>query len=155
MPMQLELVSDINRIRALMATDMLDIAMAQFPDMPFDIQDIGTSNHIIISDNEMDIGIFILDRLSYKNHYSVHVGFIKSARGFQAYAGGMLFIDFVKQLLPHGCILGMIPTIKEPAITFGLKIGFKLLAIVPDSIEINHNITDSERVDMAIVAFNW
>jgi len=155
--MKIEISNDIDRIRHLMSSSGLNIEMAQYNDVPWDIQDTGSSSYLILSDNDQDIGLFIFDPLPYHSHYNIHVGFIKSARGPQAYIGGMLMLDFIKNLLPHGTLIGMIPSTKLAAVKFGISIGFTLAAIVPQAIEIGdkNNNDGTNRADMNILTYNW
>lgn len=155
--MKIELCKDLSRINDLMSSSGLNKDMAQYDDISWDIQELGSSHYLILSDNNEDIGLFIFDPMPYHNHYNIHVGFIKSARGPRAFIGGMLMLDFIKNLLPHGTLLGLIPSTKFSAVKFGISIGFTLAAIVPHAIEIGdkHNNDGTDRADMNILTYNW
>lgn len=154
--MKIELSDDINRINTLLSIDNLGLSMAQYDNMPYMFyNDIGSASVLIVSVDDQDIGLFILDPLSYISHYNIHTGFIKSARGFQAYAGGMLMLDFIKSLLPHALLVGMIPATKPYAIKYALSLGFELSANIGQAIEIGtKNTNDLQRVDMAVLTKN-
>ncbi len=154
--MKVELTEDLDRISKLLYRDNIGQSMCQYEDRTLDVQELGNSYYIIASHEDEDLGIFILDKLSYDNHFNIHTGFVKSARGFKAFAAGKLFVDFIKTILPHGCIMGMPPVTKPSALVFGSKIGFKLMVIIPSAIEIGtKNNNDVKYVDMAIMALTW
>jgi hypothetical protein len=154
--MKVELTEDLDRISKLLYTDSIGESMSQYDDRIFDVQELGHSYYIIASHEDEDLGIFILDKLSYNNHFNIHTGFIKSARGFKAFAAGKLFVSYIKELLPHGCIMGMPPVTKPSALVFGSKIGFKLMVIIPSAIEIGTKQDNNvKHVDMAIMALTW
>ncbi len=154
--MQIRLEENTDIIQALLSTDSIGYAMGQYEDCPYEVHEIGTSYHFIVSNNDKDIGIIIVDPTSYNNIFHIHVGFIKSARGFLTFAGGTLFMQFIKSILPQACLLGMAPATKKGALSLSEKLGFKLMAIVPSAIEIgNKKNNDLQMVDMAIMAINW
>lgn len=153
--LQIELCEDLDRINLLLDQDHIGLLMGQFDEEPFKaVSDI--YKYVIISDNKKDIGLFIIELMCVAGQYTIHTGFIKSARGALVYAASILFIEFMKKNLPFATLWATPPVSKPAVIKMAQRAGFKLINIIPKAIPIGNRKNNMIKfVDQAIMILQW
>lgn len=81
--------------------------------------------------DEKPIGVYCLQAIQH-NIFLCHVAIHKEHRGLTAYLASNLFLEYVKHIYPYALLMGMTPAKKIAAAKLAMKVGFQLVAIIPD-----------------------